>query len=77
MDKRIMLEYSKEYGDSTYAYVFGNRIRFTRNRINQCCAKIRNKILTTKQNQGLCGSKLEEPPRFEKENRIVIYFNQS
>lgn len=67
--KKFMLEYSKEYGDSTYIDTLGNKIKFPQNWINQCCGEIRDTILMKKQNQGLCCSKLEELPRFGCSNK--------
>lgn len=49
----IMLEYSKEYIDSTNTDTLGNRIKFGRNRINELCAKIRDKRLMKIQYRGL------------------------
>lgn len=71
--KKIMLEYSKEYRDSTDIDTFRNRIRFARNRINKWYAEIRDKRLMKKQRQGLWCSKLEEPPKFECSNKTYIY----
>ena len=67
--KKFILEYSKEYGDSTDIDTLGNKIKFPQNRINQCCGEIRDTILMKKQNEGLWSSKLEELPRFGCSNK--------
>ena len=59
-----MLEYNKEYKDTTETDTLGNKIRFAQNRINECCSEIRDKRLMKNQNRGLCCSRLEDPPRF-------------
>ena len=48
--KKIMLEYNKEYGDTTKIDTLGNMIRFARNRINEWCDEIRDRRLMKKQN---------------------------
>ena len=68
--KRIMLEYNKEYGDTTQIDTLGNRIRFARNRISKWCADIRDKRLMKKQNWRLYCSKFEDPPKFGCSDKI-------
>ena len=65
-----MLEFDKEYKDTTETDTLGNRIRFAQIRINEWCSEIRDRRLMKRQNRGLCCSRLEDPSRFGCSDKI-------